>query len=127
MPNLSLDERGRLWKKLLPVSASWPRDAFNSLVAQYRVTVGEIAAAAQAKIDRADKATEFIREARRNRLGKLAQRIECTFNWDDLIVNENLKGALEDLVFEAEARADFWERPEAQRLFPGFFPGGKER
>lgn len=118
MPIPSVDERRKLWKQLLPVSAAWPQDAFDALVVQHRATVGEIVAVAQSGTDRIDEATEFIREARRHRLGKLAQLIECPFNWDDLVVTDFLEGALEDLVFEARERIAFWERPEAKRLFP---------
>jgi SpoVK/Ycf46/Vps4 family AAA+-type ATPase len=54
----------------------------------------------------------------RRRLGKLAQLLECPFTWDDLIVTDHLKEALQNLLFEARTRAAFWERPEARRLFP---------
>jgi hypothetical protein len=118
MPIPALDERRKLWRQLLPVSAAWPRDAFNALVTGHQVTVGEIKAAAQSGIDRVDDATEFVREARRHRLGKLAQLVECPFNWDDLVVSDALREALEDLIFEATERVVFWERPEARRLFP---------
>ena len=65
-----------------------------------------------------EQAAMLIREATRERLGPLAQLVECPFTWDDLVVPEQLQAILEDLIFEAGERAAFWERPEARRLFP---------
>jgi SpoVK/Ycf46/Vps4 family AAA+-type ATPase len=54
----------------------------------------------------------------RNKLGSLAQRLATPFNWEDLVVGAALRAVLEDMTFEASQRAAFWEKPEAQRLFP---------
>ena len=59
-----------------------------------------------------------VRQAHHHRLGKLAQPLECPFDWDDLVINDDLRQALEDLEYEARERVAFWERPEARRLFP---------
>jgi SpoVK/Ycf46/Vps4 family AAA+-type ATPase len=58
-----------------------------------------------------------IRDARRHQLD-LAQPLECTFTWDDLVLEDTLRMILEDFVFEAHDRTQFWEAPAARRLFP---------
>lgn len=118
MPTPSLEERRELWRRFVPVSAAWPPETFSKLVEQHRVNIGEIVSVAQRNVQTAEEATSLIREAARHRLGCLAQLLECPFNWDDLVVTNNLREALEDLIFEAGERVAFWERPEARRLFP---------
>jgi hypothetical protein len=51
-------------------------------------------------------------------LDHLAQRIECPFEWDDLVVPGAVREALEDFAWEASDRPGLWANPEARRLFP---------
>jgi hypothetical protein len=51
-------------------------------------------------------------------LNDLAQRIECSFEWDDLVVPANVREALEDFAWEASDRPAVWSNPDARRLFP---------
>lgn len=118
MPSLSLEERHMLWRRFVPVSTTWPKDAFNKLVIQHRVNVGDIALVTKKDLQSVKETTILIREITRHRLGRLAQLLECPFAWDDLVITDNLREALEDLTFEASERVDFWERSEALRLFP---------
>lgn len=118
MPTPSLEERRELWRRFVPLSATWPAEAFSKLAEQHRVNIGEIVSLAQGNIQTVEEATSLIREAARHQLGNLAQLMECPFNSDDLVVTDNLREALDDLTFEASERVAFWERPEAQRLFP---------
>jgi hypothetical protein len=118
MPSLSLEERHMLWRRFVPVSTTWPKDAFNKLVIQHRVNVGDIALVTKKDLQNVKETTILIREITRHRLGRLAQLLECPFAWDDLVITDNLREALEDLTFEASERVDFWERSEALRLFP---------
>lgn len=118
LKDLSLDERRRLWCRYIPSAVTWPADAFEGLVRRHRVTVGEIRDVARKAPTSAEQAAERVKEGGRERLGRLAQLMECPFTFDDLIVPERLREMLDDLVFEARERAAFWERPEARRLFP---------
>lgn len=118
MPLPGLDERRALWHRYLPNSAGWPWPAFEALVQRHRVTVGEIAAVARTAPSGAEEAAVRVREHRRQRLGRLAQHIECPFTRDDLVVPERIGQVLDDLVFEAEHRAAFWERPRRGACFP---------
>jgi hypothetical protein len=118
MPGLSLDERRDLWRDYVPSAAAWPEHALDALAARHRVNVGEIAATAQKEAASAEEASTLVREGQRDRLGRLAQRLDCPFSWDDLVLGDTLHAALEDFVFEAQERAIFWEQPRARRLFP---------
>jgi hypothetical protein len=118
MPAPSLDERLALWRQAVPASAGWQRGALEGLASRHRSGVGQIAAAARQRIDGPAEAEALVRESARRQLGDLAQRLDCPFAWDDLVVPPALQSALEDLVFEAGDRIAFWERPEARRLFP---------
>ena len=118
MPTPSLEERKELWRRFVPVLAAWLPEEFNKLVEQHRVNIGGIVSLAQRNVQTVEEATSLIREAARHQLGSLAQLLECPFNWDDLVVTDNLRELLKDLTFEASERVAFWERPEARRLFP---------
>ncbi len=118
MPRLSLDERRALWRGYVPSSVAWRGDGLETLSIHHHVTVGEIAAIGQKEVVSAEEAATFVREGQRDRLGRLAKRLECPFNWDDLVVSDSLQAALEDFVFEARERTIFWEQPSARRLFP---------
>ena len=59
-----------------------------------------------------------MRRTQRHRLGEVAQWVECSFTADDLVLPPSLREAIDDLVFEARARAQVWEDSAARRLFP---------
>lgn len=118
MPALSVAERARQWRRYVPAAVAWPDGQCDALAAHFRVQIGDIAAVARQGIDGPAQAAAFLRNRQRNRLGNLAQRIDCPFDWDDLVVDNWLAGALADFLFEARTRALFWEQPPARRLFP---------
>ena len=118
MPALGVDERRELWQHYIPQSATWPEKDIGRLVAQHRITVGEIAGVADKKIDSFAEAEACVRQSARHRLGNLAQLVECPFGWDDLVLPQNVSEILRDFLFEAEDRNGFWEQDRARRLFP---------
>jgi hypothetical protein len=118
LPGPTLDERRELWKAGIPESRAWPQTGFEMLCERYRLTAGEIMSVSNRGPDSAREAGIFARELTRHRLGELARLLDCPFKWDDLVLTERLRAALEDFAFEARERATFWESPNAQRLFP---------
>lgn len=118
MPELGSEERQEVWRRYLPESAAWAPQSLEQLAASFRVTVGEIAAAAAKQPAGAEQAGALIRQQARHRLGKLAQYLECPFVLDDLVVADHVRQGLDDFIYEARERTAFWERPEARRLFP---------
>ena len=118
LPAPTLDERRRLWKASIPDSIVWPESAFATLCERYRLSVGDIVSISNGSPDNPQEAGAYARELTRNRLGELARLLDCPFTWDDLVVTDRLRGALEDFAFEARERSTFWESPKARRLFP---------
>ena len=117
LPPLSIEERRRLWRDLVPETAGWRPEALEAMSRRFQVNIGQIAAVADRGGATAEEAAEIVRESSRQRLGKLAQQLPCTFRWDDLIVSDWIRQTLEDFVFEAREREIVWEQPAAQRLF----------
>ena len=118
MPPLSIDERQKLWLRAIPAATAWQPGELLNLASRFRVTPGEIAAVARQRIDSPEAAATSVRAGQRDQLGRLAQRLECPFNWSDLIITDTVREGLDDFVFEARERSVFWEQPNARRLFP---------
>ena len=118
LPALSVDCRRALWQRHAPWSTRWPDADFESLVRQHRALPGDIARIAMRGESSAAVTGGLLRTAARESLGQLAQRLECPFGRDDLIVTAQVSEALDDLLFEAHDRVAFWEQPDARRLFP---------
>ncbi len=118
VPPLSVEARRDLWRRLVPSAAAWDAAELDALAHRFRVTVGEVAAAAARAPASPAAAAEAVREAGRERFGRLAQPLPCPFRRADLVLPERLQQNLDDLVFEASERAAMWERPEVARLFP---------
>ena len=118
LPAPGIDARRQLWEHYFPtLASSQPRD-LELLSERYLVRAGDIARIASHATDDLPALAHALRESQRGVLGTLAKRLETPFTWDDLIVDERVREALEDLVFEAENRAAFWEWGPARRLFP---------
>ena len=118
LPVPTAAEREALWLEYLPSAKKWEPKAFRALVEQFRFQPGEIAHAAQADARDLPSATLGARESARRQFGQLAERLECPFNWDHLVLSESLREFLRDIEFEARHRLAFWETPAACRLFP---------
>lgn len=118
LPVPATAEREALWLEHLPLSKTWPQKDLRELVEQHRFLPGDIASAGNSGAGDARQASRHARESSRAHLGQLAQRLECPFTPDDLVVSDHLREILRDIEFEARHRLPFWDRPEAQRLFP---------
>lgn len=117
LPPATLQERRALWRRAVPESRTWPDEPFEILLHR-RARAGEIVSAARRGVAGPDEAEAALREGRRRRLGELAHRLECPFGWDDLVVPDRIRRALEALAFEARDRTRLWARPGVRRLFP---------
>jgi len=118
MPELLISEQQELLKRFVPVSQTWDKEELNKLVSQHRMSIGDINALAERDVQILTEASDVIRESARYKLGELAQLLECPFEWDDLVLPKFLCEALEDFIFEAKERKQFWEQDNARRLFP---------
>ena len=119
MPELSISEQQKLLKSLVPISQSWNISGRNQLIAQRRMSVGDINAMAEMDVHLLQEVSEVLRVSARNKLGSLAKLVDCPFTRDDLVLPKFLRDTLDDLIFEARERKHFWEQENVRRLFPG--------
>jgi hypothetical protein len=118
MPRLLSRERGRLWRQFLPVSESWPDQQQARLSDRYLLQVGEIAHVAAQSPNTFDDVRRSAREFSRGRLDDLGQLLECPFRRDDLKLPDRVTRLLDEFLFEARDRVQFWEDERVRRLFP---------
>jgi AAA+ superfamily predicted ATPase len=116
LPAARVEDRVAAWRQYAP--DGWSESDVHALACRYRVQVGDIAQACGSTPADAVEAGLRVRESARSGLGSLAQLLPCTFHWDDLVVSDSVREALQDLLFEARHRNEFWEGTEVQRLFP---------
>ena len=118
MPPTSHEERRRLWHRYVPASLGWDEADSEALFDRSGVTVNAIVEAGRSAVQTPEAAAAKVRETARRGFGDLIEVLECPFEWDDLIVPDQVRRALEDFVFEAHARGEFWEDAHRRRLFP---------
>jgi hypothetical protein len=118
VPALRVAERRALWRRYVPAGAPLDAEQVEALAGRFRATPGDIARAARRAAGGLAEVEAGLRSASRERLGDLAELLECPFDWPDLVVPARVRAALEAFAFEARARGAVWERPEMRRLFP---------
>jgi hypothetical protein len=117
LPAATTSDRRRLWTQL-PGTEGWAAGELDALAARHRATPGEIRQVGLGGPTTAHDAARRIRRLTAERAGDLAQRLECPFEPDDLVVPAHLRDVLDDLVHEASSRTEFWEQTGPRRLFP---------
>jgi ATPase family associated with various cellular activities (AAA) len=118
LPTVSFDERLSLWLKYVPLSVTWPKVEMEEMVLRYETTVGQIVSIGKKSTPTLADAYEALRADSGHRLGNLAQQMPSTFTFEDLVLPEYTRKGIEDFIFEATERVQFWEQPNATRLFP---------
>ncbi|MFY0533284.1 ATP-binding protein [Nannocystis pusilla] len=118
LPAPDLAERAALWRRLVPTARTWPEEHVLQVSRRYALPVGDLAAVGLRRPASVDAAAELCRERSRHHLGELGHVLRCPFDLADLVVPAKLRDHLAEFVFEARDRAEFWERPEARRLYP---------
>jgi hypothetical protein len=118
LPAPAVDERERLWRVLWPECTAWPPQDLADLALCHEAGVADIAAVAACAPASADQAAEVLRERTRGELNPLARRIDCRFDWSDLVLPPATEQRLREIAFEARERARVWADPAAARLFP---------
>lgn len=117
-PRLTLADKTRLWREHCTGFAGWDATEQRRLTNSYRLNAGQIVAIGNCGATTPAEAAELAREATRSDLGELGQLLPCGFRWEDIVLKASVIEALRDLAYEAQERAEFWENPEARRLFP---------
>jgi hypothetical protein len=118
LPLPGIAVRQALWTALVPQSREWDPGALKALATRYRAWPGDIAQMSDELVPSVESAALRLRECARGRLGDLAQLLECPFEASDLVLPAASRHAIDDFLFEAAMRAEFWEQPASRRLFP---------
>ena len=118
LPPTTTGERRDLWTNLVPAAVEWSDADLDRLASRHRVTPREISLAGRHGVATPEEAEQVVRAAARGHLEDLAEWLEATFTWDDLVVPERLNQTLKHFAYEARHRVDFWERDPIRRLFP---------
>lgn len=118
MPALTASDRETLWRTYVPEIAEWPENDLRELNERYRVTPGDIALVSRASPHNPAEVRQNVQVASREKFGGLASPLECSFGWDDLVLDAVTTETLKDIAFEAAHRTVYWEQPAPQRLFP---------
>jgi hypothetical protein len=118
LPPVSFEERLSLWRKLVPFSVTWPKVEMEEMVLRYETTVGQIVSIGKKNTANIADAYEALRADSSHRLGNLAQQMLSTFTFEDLVLPDYTRKGIEDFIFEATERIQFWEQSNAKRLFP---------
>jgi len=118
IPPVSMDERLTLWQSHVPSAKKWNNKELEEMVLRYESTVGQIVAIGKKMTPTIADAYRALREDSGRSLGRLAQQMPATFTFDDLVLPDYTRRAIEDFIFEATERVPFWEQPQAKRLYP---------
>lgn len=111
-------DRSALWSHHLDAVDEWSAEELRELVDGHGLLPGDIAAVGAAAPDDAEQAARLCRDRTRLALRDVGQLVGTPFDMDDLVVADELRSGLEELVFEARDRRVFWEQDGACRLFP---------
>jgi hypothetical protein len=114
----TVDERLDLWCQALPTVEAWPPGDLMGLARCHEADLKDILRVAELQPPDAATAARLLRQGAREDMGGLAQPLECRFQWQDLVLPQNVQGRLQDIAFEARERASLWADPEARRLYP---------
>jgi SpoVK/Ycf46/Vps4 family AAA+-type ATPase len=113
----SHDEQHAVWQDKLGPAAVSLNGRVDQLVAQFDVSAETIRTASLDALrtandgdDIADLAWEACRVQARSRLDDLAQRIEATAGWDDLVLPEAQLQVLQEIVAQVQERVVVYER-----------------
>ncbi|MBK6878803.1 MAG: ATP-binding protein [Ignavibacteria bacterium] len=118
LPPVLFEERLALWQRHVPISIVWPKVEMENMVLRHETTVGQIVSIGKKMTPTIAEAYEALRADSGHRLGTLAQQMPGTFTFDDLVLPDYTRKGIEDFIFEATERVQFWEQPNAMRLFP---------
>jgi AAA+ superfamily predicted ATPase len=118
MPELTIEERSRLWRELVPGARLWPAQELDALGARYRLGAGDIAAIAADPPQGPRLAAFAARNCHGQASDDVVQSLECPYDWDDLVLPDALRVVLADFAFELCDRERVWEEHAAGWLFP---------
>lgn len=118
LPPATPAERAALWHTIVPAAAAWSGDERDELARRYRATPADLVEVANRNVASPGSAAALIRDRDGDRLGELARRIECPFDWADLVLPAPVIEGLRDFAYEGGIRDELWHQPTLRRMFP---------
>ncbi|MBK9036245.1 MAG: ATP-binding protein [Myxococcales bacterium] len=118
LPPSTPAERLVLWRRIVPAASGWTGDERDELARRYRATPADLVEVANRNVASPDRAAAVIRDRDGDRLGELARRIECPFDWDDLVLPSTVIDGMRDFAYEGGIRDELWRQPGLRRMFP---------
>ena len=117
VPELEKSEQRGLWQNYLGGYAEAMTPEIESIVANFQLTPQEIYSAAHSCIaiadsyeDLGDKLWATCRDRARPKLDELAQRIEPSAGWSDLILPDDRKEMLREMIAQVRHRTQVFEK-----------------
>jgi hypothetical protein len=113
---LSASEQKLLWQQALGPDAQSLNGSLDTLTGQFRLSAGNILAAASAALLHRDETSlagalwDACRESNRSRMEDLAQRIEATAGWEDLVLPAQQTAVLRQIVAQVRHRFTVYEK-----------------
>lgn len=118
LPPLQTADRIALWRKALPHAVTWPADELENLGRDSDANATEIMQAAASQPETPQHAAHALTNQYRDELSSLAQRIDASFQWDDLVLPADAIERLREIEFEARERNALWADAKVARLYP---------
>ena len=117
LPMMGTEERGAMIAARVPYADGWSGATRRALARRRALTPAAIARLARVAPRTDAEALEAANSAHAGVMGDLAQRVNGTLDWDDLVLPQKILDALKDLAFEAEMRGATWSDPAIRRLY----------
>src|SRR5690606_25063836 len=118
LPAMPFEEIFLLLQQWIPGSRKWPQGELKEFINSRHITIGQLADVSAKNISSLPEAIQELRYASRKSFERLAQPVQSSFTWNDLVVAPLVNLHLGDLYFEASERQKLWEKESLQRLFP---------
>ncbi|MFN7883148.1 MAG: ATP-binding protein [bacterium] len=118
LPPLSVEARKSLWQLTFKKFDEHSHILTTELAEKYEITATEILRITESDPETEDELKETLKQVTSVCHDNLAQKLECAFVWDDLVVANTIKDNLLDITFEAKERHRLWAQPEARRYYP---------
>ncbi|WMS87806.1 ATP-binding protein [Pleionea litopenaei] len=117
IPELTIEQKEAIWRQSFKGFHSFNEDQRRSILSR-RMSIGELHSEINAGEQDFDKLIQNINRRELNQFDRLAKPLNSEFTRDDLILKNSTLKQIDDFIFEAKVRDEFWENSKATRLFP---------
>ncbi len=115
LPEPSPASKAKTWRALSPQLP----EADATIAAIPGLTLADLEQVARSVPASVDEATSQFRALARSRLNGIGRAVDPQFDWDDLVLAENVKAQLRRVAFEARTRGAMLASADTARVFAG--------